>query len=91
MAQHFNNEIEGDPFYLRLFWSIVYMLVWSLLEGIVIAIFCVQFFASIFLGGPVSGLSDLGHQLGLFIASIVNYLTYTTNEKPFPFSNWPSN
>jgi hypothetical protein len=36
-------------------------------------------------------LRDFGLSIGKYVAEIINFLTYNTEEKPFPFDHeWPS-
>lgn len=35
-------------------------------------------------------LVSFGRRLGLYLRQIANYLTFASDEIPFPFSDWPS-
>ena len=40
--------------------------------------------------GPDSRLRSFGRSLGLCVQQDANFLSFVTEEKPFPFSDWPS-
>ena len=58
----------------------------TLLVGIV-AVF--QFVCTLVLHKPRSNVQVFGWELGNYVAQIVGFLTYNTEEKPWPFSRWP--
>lgn len=49
----------------------------------------VQFLFSLFTGKANSALLELGSSLSKFIYQALEFLTYNTEEKPFPFADWP--
>jgi uncharacterized membrane protein len=85
-----DNNVEAETIPFRVMWSLVFLIIWSLAETIVFLIFAIQIISSVFSTGPNESLRDLGKQIGVYMAQIVSYLTFSSNEKPFPFSNWPS-
>jgi hypothetical protein len=34
-------------------------------------------------------LKDFGKSLGIYLKQIAEFLSYASEEKPFPFSDWP--
>lgn len=49
----------------------------------------VQLLFSLFTGSPNANLRQLGSSLSIYIYQTVSFLTYTSEEKPFPFGAWP--
>jgi hypothetical protein len=48
-------------------------------------------FTFVLLGSaPNARLLAFGRSLGSYVQQVVNYQTFNTEEKPFPFSDWPS-
>ena len=68
-------------FSLLVYW-VVFLLIW------VIAAF--QFIYSLFAGTPNQVLLPFSASLSEYVKQIVMYLTYNSEEKPFPFVPWPS-
>ncbi len=82
--------MDKDPILLRLFYAIGFFVVYRLLDIVVVIITVVQFAHQLFIGEPHEDLAAFGRNLAAYIAQIANYLFWSSDEKPFPFSDWPS-
>jgi Domain of unknown function (DUF4389) len=40
--------------------------------------------------GPNARLTHFGRSLGLYVSQIASFVSFATEETPFPFSAWPS-
>ncbi len=49
----------------------------------------IQFVVMLLNGAPNARLVSFGRSLGRYFQAIVNFLTFGTEEIPFPFSDWP--
>jgi hypothetical protein len=50
----------------------------------------IQFVLMLLNDTPNARLVSLGRSLGRYMQQIINFLTFATEEIPFPFSDWPS-
>jgi hypothetical protein len=50
----------------------------------------IQFVLALLSDTPNDRLAALGLGLGRYLQQIANFLTFATEEVPFPFSDWPS-
>jgi len=50
----------------------------------------VQFVLAIVAGGPNERLQALGRGLGRYFRQLTDFLSFASEEAPFPFSDWPS-
>lgn len=88
LKARFTSKYRWIRFICMLFYGminyVVQMLIWM--------IALVQFIIDLFVGKPNQNLLRLGEWLSYFVAHSFRYLTYNTEEKPFPFnaSNKPS-
>tara|TARA_B100000579_G_C22826556_1_gene853455 strand:+ start:1213 stop:1533 length:321 start_codon:yes stop_codon:yes gene_type:complete len=83
------NKPNFNPALIRLlymvaFGIIAYILIWPLL-----ALSVIQFGFQLFEGIPNSRLVNLSNQIILYIVQIFDYITYQTDQKPYPFSSLP--
>lgn len=62
-----------------------YVSLWVLF---IIAIF--QFLAKLFGGSPFAALSDFGHRQADFHAQVTRYMTFASDERPWPFPRLPA-
>jgi hypothetical protein len=70
----------------------VVVLLYSVSRVVVTAVVILQFFWVLFTGENNENLQNLGKALAVYTYQIVLYLTFNTEERPFPFDlNWPTN
>ena len=50
----------------------------------------IQFVMMLLAGKPNDRLAAFGSSLGRYLQQIVCFLTFATEAKPFPFSDWPA-
>ena len=50
----------------------------------------IQFVMALLSDTPNARLVSFGRSLGHYLQQIANYLTFATEEMPFPFSDWPA-
>lgn len=61
------------------------------LSGTLLAIITIfQFVAALLAGSPNAQLLSFGRGLGRYVQQIVCFLTFSSEDVPFPFSDWPS-
>ena len=78
------QEIWIKGFYLILFGIIGYISIFLIFA---LAIF--QFFSQLITGKPNQHLLVFGQSLSTYLHQITQYLTFNSQEKVFPFNNWP--
>lgn len=71
--------------FMLLFFAVAYYFIILLVAAI--ALF--QFGSVLFTGQLNVWLLDFGRSLSLYSQQIVSFLTYNSEQKPFPFSKWP--
>lgn len=76
--------------WLRLIYMVIFMITGSIAVSLASLIAFFQFIAILVSDKSNENLLALGKMLGLYIKQIVEYLTYNTEEKPYPFSAWPT-
>lgn len=50
----------------------------------------VQFVLALLSDGPNARLIAFGQSLGLYLSQIASFVSFATEEAPFPFTAWPS-
>jgi hypothetical protein len=58
-------------------------------EFVTFAVVAFQFLSSLFTGQPNDLLTRFGGNLARYLQQIIVYMTFATEEKPFPFMPWP--
>ncbi len=76
--------------WLRLVYMLILAVAWVVTEVIFIAVVVLQFLAKLFTGRPLRHLTDFGRSLADYMAQIVRFETFVTEDLAFPFVAWPS-
>jgi Domain of unknown function (DUF4389) len=50
----------------------------------------IQFVMRLLVDKPNARLVSFGRNMGRYLQHIVNFLTFATEEMPFPFNDWPT-
>lgn len=62
---------------------------YSLAGTVLFAVALIQFVFLIAAAKPNTRLTSFGTSLGKYIGQIAKFLTFATEDKPFPFGDWP--
>lgn len=82
-------HIAGAAIWLRLAFMLGFVLALQISVVILGVLAVVQFVFALADGQPNQDLVKFSRSLVGFVAQIWAYLTFTAEDKPFPFSDWP--
>jgi len=72
----------------------LYMMLFAFLLGVakfvVFTVVVLQFLFVLFTDAPNAQLLALGQSLSSYIYQIIRFLTFNSEEHPYPFSDWPT-
>lgn len=90
-ARDLEKNLKSRGTWLRLFFMIVLAFIYGLSRIVVAAVIVLQFFWVLFTGETNVRLKKLGHSLATYTYQLVLYLTFNSEERPFPFDqDWPA-
>jgi Domain of unknown function (DUF4389) len=78
----------GDTWTRGLF-IVIFALIYSITDILLTAVVVFQFLATLFTGETNARLRAFGLSLAAYIYQIIAFMTFNSDEKPFPFSVWP--
>ena len=84
------DNIKSSVTWKRLLFMILFVALWSISRIVVLAVVVLQFFWVLLSGQTNARLTAFGLSLATYSYQIIMYLTYNTEEQPFPFSDWPA-
>lgn len=85
------KNLKSRSAWLRLFFMLVVVLLYSVSRLVVSAVVVLQFCWVLFTGETNKRLVNLGQALATYTYQIICYLTFNTEERPFPFdADWPA-
>ncbi|ENA30771.1 MULTISPECIES: DUF4389 domain-containing protein [Pseudomonas] len=80
---------ERESLALRLIWMVIFLLVWLVSQYIFAGVVIAQLGYRLVKGTPSDALSEFGSSLSCYLAQIVRFGTFATEEKPWPLADWP--
>jgi len=89
VEQETKDNVTKKSTWLRFLYMILFAIIFNIAEVIVVVVVVVQFIAKLFTGDVHERLQGFGDSIALYIAEIIRYLTFHTEEVPFPFGDWP--
>ena len=74
----------------RLVYTLLFVIAFNVAEVVLWAITAIQFLFKLLTGEPNQQLRGFGQSLGTFVYDVILFLTFQSDEKPFPFAPWPN-
>lgn len=85
------KNVTSRSTWLRLIFMIVFGFLYGLSRIVIAAVVVIQFFYVLLSGETNEQLQKFGHSLAIYSYQVINFLTFNTEKKPFPFDGaWPT-
>lgn len=84
------KTLERESIVLRILWMVLFALVWQLAELVLAGVVLLQLGYRIIYSAPNAGLLSFGDSLSQYLAQIGRFGTFNSEEKPWPFQDWPT-
>jgi hypothetical protein len=89
MTDQLKENVKRRGIWLRLLYMIVLAVAFHVAEFVICVVVVFQFLTSLLTGEPNAQLLNLGRAVGVYLRDIVAFLTFATEDKPYPFAPWP--
>lgn len=76
------------PVWVRGFYMLLMLVIWHVAEAVLLGVAVIQFIFAL-TGGPNERLTHFGKGLARYLQQIAAFVTFNSNELPFPFADWP--
>lgn len=83
------QNLTTPDHWLRLVFMVLFVILLEIAGVVILATIVLQFLFAIITGSPNDNLRQLGSQIASYIYQTLQFLIYNTEEKPFPFAEWP--
>jgi len=74
---------------IKVLYLFLFYMIYGLTDLVLMAITIIQTLLNLFTGEPSESLKSAGRSLGVYVKQISEYLSYASEQKPYPFSDWP--
>ncbi len=89
MKKRFKDHVSERGTWVRLFYMAVFVVIFNIAELAIAAVVVVQFLLRLATGEVHERLRALGGTLGTYVNQIIAFLTYHSEDMPYPFGDWP--
>lgn len=76
--------------WMRALFMLLMMLAYQVSVTLLFILAVIQFLIVLLNDAPNARLMDFGRSVGTYLKQVVQFLTFATEEAPFPFSDWPA-
>lgn len=90
MDEKLKSNLLSGRHWLRVVFMVLFALILQVAAAVMWVVVVLQFLFSLCAGEANANLRKFGHSLATFIYQTWQFLSYNTEEKPYPFQDWPS-
>lgn len=80
---------EGESIWIRGLYMLLFVLIYGVAEVVVVAVACIQFGWVVVTEERNPRIERFGTSLSAFVYQLVRFWTFVSDDKPFPFGDWP--
>lgn len=88
--EQLKSNLLSSKHWLRLVFMLLFAALLQVASLVVSIVVILQFLFSLITGQDNKNLRDFGAAVTEYIHQSLKFLTYNSEEKPFPFSDWPN-
>lgn len=89
MDPELKENLRKRQTWLRGLYMVLFILAFHVAEFVLGAVVLLQFLFTLFTGNTNLRLLQFGQNLSEYVYQILRFLTFNTEDMPFPFSDWP--
>ncbi|CAA6813492.1 MAG: Unknown protein [uncultured Thiotrichaceae bacterium] len=82
------QQLRQPSKWLRIFYMVLFAIAYSIAEIILTIIIIIQVILNLLTGTINERLRQFSSELSLYVYDTLRFLTYNTEDKPFPLSDW---
>jgi len=90
VTEEFKEHVKDTSAWTRLIFMALFAVLYWVAEVVLAVVVLFQFLSVLLTGKRNDKVLSLGAQLSTYVYQIFRYLTYNSEEKPFPLGEWPS-
>ena len=84
-----SDPSRGESIWLRLVFMVLFGIIFNLAEFLLLVVAVVQFVCKVITGKVLTQGTVFGQKLATYVYEIMLFLTFRTDEMPWPFAPWP--
>ncbi len=84
------TNLQSKSTWVRVLYMLLFVLAYSAAEFVLGVTVVIQVIIKLVTGSLNERLKTFGKQISVYIYDVLNFLTFNTEDKPFPFDEWPT-
>lgn len=89
MSNETKQNLKNGDTWKRILYMLLFVIAYAVAEFLLTAVVVVQVFFKLITGSLNKRLLVLGKQTSQYVYDILKFLTFNSEDMPFPFTNWP--
>lgn len=89
MDEEMKSNLKSKSIWVRGLFMLLFAALYGVAELVLLVVAVFQFGHALFTGRPNDNVTGFGHSVGRYIFDITLFVTFNTDDRPFPFSPWP--
>ncbi|AKH37957.1 MULTISPECIES: DUF4389 domain-containing protein [Nitrosomonas] len=90
MKDEIKQRLQKTETWMRGLYMLLFIFVYGLMEFVIILVMLFQFISIVLSGHTNVQLLKFSQNLAAYVYQIITFLTFNSEQLPFPFSAWPS-
>ena len=90
MQEQTRLNLQEISTWKRGLYMLLFLIVYWVAKFVIYMVIFFQFLSVLITGGTNAQLLSLGKSLSVYVCQIMLYLTFNTEEQPYPFGKWPT-
>ena len=90
MENSVKSNLRNWKTWERFLYMVLFAIVLAIMDIVLLAVVLLQVALTLITGSRNERASKFGGQLGIYVCQMYQFLTYYSEDRPFPFSDWPS-
>lgn len=89
MKIEIKENVQRQDIWWRALAMFLFTILYGIAEIVIVAVVLFQFFSTLVFRRTNARLVAFGHSLCTYVYQILRFLTFTSEDHPFPLSEWP--
>lgn len=89
MIKDIKQQLQKNEIWYRGLLMVLFAVIYSISKFLVIGIMLLQFAVILMKEKPNEQILKFSHSLSVYIYQIIQFLSFNSEQRPFPFSSWP--
>lgn len=90
MKDEIKQSLRDNSTWMRILYMAIFVIIFNIVELLIAALVVFQLLVLLFTGSKNPRLLGFGAMLSQYAFKILRFLTFNSEDKPFPFADWES-